>query len=322
MRDSGASTGLIMAHLGERSEAMAKLMVILNPAAGHGRAANLASKIHARLKARTAFEWVETQRPDHAVELAERAARDGFDVIAAAGGDGTAHEVANGILRAGSGAALGLIPVGSGNDFAWMAGAVLDDPERAARQVVEGVVRQVDAGQVRDERGPTAQRYFTNGIGIGFDAVVAIESRKLRRLRGFTMYVVAVLQTMRFYYRATNAALDNDGRRIELPLLMGSIAIGRRYGGGFLVCPSASPDDGLFDVCLVPQVSRLSMLAFIPRFMKGTHVTDRRVTMARGAHVTVRCAEPMAVHADGEIFSNGSREIEAQILPGALRVVV
>lgn len=300
---------------------MAKLMVILNPAAGRGRAANLAPKLQATLKARTSFEWVETQRTGHAIELAEQAARDGFDVIAAAGGDGMAHEVANGILRAKSSATLGVIPLGSGNDFAWMAGVALDDPERAARQIVEGAVRQVDAGLVRDERGAEAQRFFTNGIGIGFDAVVAIESRKIRRLRGFPMYVVAVLQTMRFYYRATNTLLEHDGRRIELPLLMGSIAIGRRYGGGFLVCPSASHDDGLFDLCLMPQVSRLSMLAFIPRFMKGTHVTDRRVTMTRSAKVTTRCAEPMAIHADGEIFSTGSREIEAQILPGALRVV-
>ncbi len=305
---------------------MRKIIVILNPTADRGRAAGLAPTIQAWLNAaRTSFEWEETQRPGHAIELAERAARDGFEVIVAAGGDGTTHEVANGILRAAGHPApptLGLIPIGSGNDFAWMAGAPLNDPESAVQRIVEGNARQVDVGLARDERGAGAQRYFTNGIGVGFDAVVAIESRKIQKLHGLTMYTLAVLRTMRYFYRATNALLVYDERKIQLPLLMGSIANGRRFGGGFHVCPDASIDDGHFDLCLVPQISRLTMLAFIPRFMKGTHVTDRRVTMTRGARVTIRCEQPMAVHADGEIFSEGSREIEAQVLPKALRVIV
>ncbi len=304
---------------------MHRLTVILNPAADRGRAADLAPRIKTWLGAQTSHEWRETHRPGHAIELAERAVSDGADVIVAAGGDGTSHEVVNGMLRAEANSALpklGLIPIGSGNDFAWIAGAPLHDPEKAIRQIVEGRARQVDVGLVRDERGASAQRFFVNGVGIGFDAVVSIESRKIERLRGFPMYVVAVLRTMRFYYRATNALLSYDGRKIQLPLLMGSIANGQRYGGGFYVCPDAAIDDGGFDLCLVPQVSRRSMLAFIPRFMKGTHVTDRRVTMRRGAQVTVRCEEPMAVHADGEIFSDGSREIDVRMLPKALRVQV
>jgi len=304
---------------------MRRLTVILNPAADRGRAANLAPRIQAWLGEHTAFEWLETRRPGHAIDLAGRAANDGVDVIVAAGGDGTANEVINGILGAKRSVPLpmlGLIPIGSGNDFAWIAGAPLDDPEQAIRRIVEGRARLVDVGLVRDERGIEAQRHFGNGIGIGFDAVVAIESRKIQRLRGFPMYMVAVLQTMRFYYRATNALLEYDGFKIQLPLLMGSIANGRRYGGGFYVCPEAAIDDGEFDLCLVPQVSRRSMLAFIPRFMKGTHIRDRRVTMRRGAHVGIRCEEPMAIHADGEIFSEGSREIDVQILPKALTVIV
>ena len=302
---------------------MPKTLVILNPTADRGRAAGLAAPIQSWLSERTQFEWAETRGPTHAIELAENAARHGVEVIVAAGGDGTAHEVVNGILRAPGPfkPALGLIPIGSGNDFAWIAGAPLGDPEKAVRQIAEGRPRPIDAGRVRDERGVEAQRYFANGVGIGFDAVVAIESRKIRRLHGLTMYTLAVLRTMRYYYRATPATLDHDGRQIQLPLLMGSIANGRRYGGGFLVCPDAAIDDGHFDVCLVPQISRLSMLAFIPRFMRGTHVSDRRVTLRRGARVTVRCDEPMAVHADGEIFSTGSREIDVEVLPKALRVI-
>jgi len=305
---------------------MAKTVIILNPVADRGRAARLAPHIQSWLRAYPVADWAETSGPAHAIELAERAARNGYERIVAAGGDGTVHEVVNGVLRACEGrsdsVALGVIPIGSGNDFAWLAGAPLGNPQDAVRRVFEGRVRSVDAGIVRDERGVSAQRYVANGIGIGFDAVVTIESRKIHRLRGFLMYVAAALRTIRFYYRATPARLDNDGHQIELPLLMASIANGRRYGGGFYVCPEARLDDGHFDMCLVPQVSRASMLAFIPRFMNGTHVRDPRVTMRRASTISVRCAEPMAVHADGEIFSIGSREIDAQILPGALRVIV
>lgn len=303
-----------------------KTMVILNPAADRGHAAELAAPIQAKLRAATTFDWVETNGPAHAIELAEDAARAGYETIVAAGGDGTVHEVVNGILRAsadeGTSARLGLIPIGSGNDFAWMTGALLNDPQQAAQRVTTGQTRRVDAGWVRDERGDAQRRYFANGVGIGFDAVVAIESRKLKRLRGFMIYAVAVLQTMRFYYRAIQTALDNDGHKIELPLLMASIANGRRYGGGFYVCPQASIDDGHFDVCLVPQVSRAAMLALIPRFMRGTHVTDRRVTMRRASRVSLQCETPIAIHADGEIFSTGSRQIEMAILPEALSVIV
>lgn len=304
---------------------MRRIAVILNPAADRGRAADLAAQLRSWLSQHTAFEWLETQRPGHAIDLAEQAVRDGAELVVAAGGDGTAHEVANGMLRAKrdvGAPVLGVIPIGSGNDFAWMAGAVLDDPERAVRQLVEGHPRPIDAGRVRDERGGEAARYFLNGIGVGFDAVVAIESRKITNLRGFLIYAAAVLQTMRFYYRATNALLEYDGRKIRLPLLMAAIANGRRYGGGFYVCPAASIDDGDFDLCIVPQISRRAMLAFIPRFMRGTHVRDRRVMMARGARVTIRCDEALAVHADGEIFSAGSREIDVQMLPKALSVIV
>ena len=310
----------------QRRGDMPKTIVILNPAADRGRAAGLAPHIQSWLSEHTRFEWVETRGPMHAIDLAEQAVHDGFDAIVAAGGDGTTHEVANGILRAKghhpAQPALGLIPIGSGNDFAWIAGAPLGDPQKAVRQIVEGQTRQVDAGMLRDERGVESQRYFANGIGVGFDAVVAIESRKIQRLHGLTMYTLAVLRTMRYYYRATNALLEHNGHKIQLPLLMASIANGRRYGGGFMVCPEASIDDGDFDVCLVPQISRLAMLAFIPRFMQGTHVRDRRVTMTRGARVTIRCEEPIAIHADGEIFSTGSREIDVKILPKALRVIV
>ena len=304
---------------------MPKIIVILNPTADHGRAADAATSLQTSLRQHTTFEWQETQRPAHAIEYAEQAARDGFDVIVAAGGDGTAHEVANGILRAnadGAHAALGLLPLGSGNDFAWVAGVPAQNLPEAIKRIVHGALRAVDAGCIHDERGVDQRRYFINGIGIGFDAIVAIESRKIQHVHGLAMYTLAVLNTMRFYYRASPALLIYDQHKIQMPLLMGAIANGRRYGGGFLVCPDAQIDDGQFDLCLVPQVSRPAMLGFIPRVMNGSHVKDKRVLMRRSARVSIQCQDPLPIHADGEIFSTGSREIEIELLPKALNVIV
>jgi YegS/Rv2252/BmrU family lipid kinase len=303
---------------------MPKIIVILNPMSGRRRAADKIANIQSALRKHIPFEWQETQHPGHAIECAEEAARDGFEVIVAAGGDGTAHEVANGILRAnanGVQAALGLLPIGSGNDFAWTVGVPLNDLPAAIERIAQGRRRTVDAGRIRDERGVDEQRYFVNGVGIGFDAMAAIESRKIQRVHGAAMYLLAVLNTMRFYYRASQTLLVHDQHKIQMPLLMGSIANGRRYGGGFLVCPDAQLDDGQLDLCLVPQVSRAAMFGFIPRFMKGTHVKDRRVLMRRGAHVTIQCDDPLPIHADGEIFSTGSRQIDIELLPKALSVI-
>lgn len=304
---------------------MPKIIVILNPTADHGRAADAVTSIQTSLRQHTTFEWQETQHPGHAIECAEQAARDGFDVIVAAGGDGTAHEAANGILRANAGGAratLGLLPMGSGNDFAWVAGVSAHNLPAAIERIVRGATRVVDAGRIHDERGVDQQRYFINGIGVGFDAMVAIESRKIQRVHGLAMYTLAVLNTMRFYYRASQALLTCDQHKIQMPLLMGAIANGRRYGGGFLVCPDAQIDDGQFDLCLVPQVSRAAMLGFIPRVMNGAHVRDKRVLMRRGAHINIQCHDPLPIHADGEIFSTGSRQIDIEIIPKALNVIV
>lgn len=303
---------------------MSKIMVIFNPTADRGRAAEAVANIQASLRELTPFEWQETQHSAHAIECAEQAACDGFDVIVAAGGDGTVHEVANGILRVNANSAqtaLGMLPIGSGNDFAWAVGIPVHDLPAAIERIVRDKRRIVDAGRIRDERGANGQRFFVNGVGIGFDAMVAIESRKIQRVHGLAMYMLAVLNTMRFYYRASQALVVHDQHKIQMPLLMGSIANGRRYGGGFLVCPDAQLDDGQFDLCLVPQVSRAAMFGFIPKVMKGTHVKDQRVLMRRGIHVSIRCEDPLPIHIDGEIFSTASREIGIELLPKTLTVI-
>jgi len=311
---------------------MPRIKVIFNPAADRGHAREMAPQIKEWLGAKGDIGWAETSRPGEAVELAARACEEGYDVVAAAGGDGTTQEVVNGLMIGRRGeigcSTLGLIPIGSGNDFAWMMGVApgvrrtrnRQLVQAAARKILEGKTRSIDLGKICDESNTC--RYFDNGVGIGFDGIVNIESRKIKRLRGFLMYTVAVLRTMLYYYRAPLAALELDEQRIEKPTLMLSIANGKRYGGGFYVAPQAEADDGQFDVCLVEQVSRIEMLKLLLLFMKGTQASNPHVQMMRARRVIVRCDEGYAVHADGEIFATSARSLTVELLPQKLKVIV
>lgn len=311
---------------------MPRIKVVFNPAADRGHARELGSQIRAWLGQNSEVGWAETTRPDQAIELAERACQEGYDIVAAAGGDGTTQEVINGLMRGGQNetgrATLGLIPIGSGNDFAWMMGVApgvrrtrdLASIRAAVDKILEGKTRTIDLGRICDESNHC--RYFDNGVGIGFDGIVTIESRKITWLRGFLMYTLAVLKTMTFYYRAPRARVELDGQPIEKPLLMISVANGRRYGGGFYVAPQAAADDGQFDVGLVEQVSRVEMLKLITLFMKGTQASNPHVHAMRARRVTVRCDEGYAVHADGEIFATSARSLTMELLPHKLRVIV
>lgn len=311
---------------------MPKIQVILNPIADRGHARELAPRIKALLGERGEFGWAETSRPGEAIQLAARARKEGYEIVVAAGGDGTAQEVLNGLVNGSRDdqvcGTLGLIPVGSGNDFAWMMGVAPgvrqtrgpQGIEEAIHKLFAGKTRVIDVGRVCDE----AQRcrYFGNGVGIGFDGIVNIESRKITWARGFLMYTLAVLRTVLLYFRAPRAALELDGRRVEQPLLMLSVANGRRYAGGFYVTPQAEADDGQFDLCIVDQVSRLQILKLIPRFMNGTQAGDPHIKMTRARRVVVQCDQGYAVHADGEIFATAAKTLTMQIFPQKLRVVV
>jgi diacylglycerol kinase (ATP) len=310
---------------------MSRIKVVFNPAADRGHARELEPHIKAWLGQNGEFGWAETSRAGEAIELAARACQEGYDIIAAAGGDGTAQEVINGLLAARGEkgcATLGLIPIGSGNDFAWMMGAApgvrrtrdLRTIEEAVKKLAAGKTRVIDVGRICDESGNC--RYFGNGVGIGFDGIVNIESRKIKWARGFVMYTLAVLKTMWLYYHAPHAVIELDGQRSEQNLLMISVANGRRYAGGFYVAPHAEPDDGYFDVGLVGQMSRLQMLRVIPKFMKGTQIGDPHIQMTRARRVTVHCDAGYAVHADGEICATAAKVLTMELEPNKLSVIV
>nr|NIO43558.1 diacylglycerol kinase family lipid kinase [Burkholderiales bacterium] len=194
---------------------MKSVRVILNPTAAGGRGAQLGPKIQDCLQskakdAKVELEWIVTEAPGHALALSEEAAADGRDMVVSIGGDGTTNEVVNGLMRAGTDSTrLGIIPAGSGNDFAWFAGVALD-PLAACRRLFDGETRVIDVGYIRDGNG--RERYFNNGCGAGFDATVALEVEKFKWLRGILVYLVPLLKTVIFHHEIPTIRISVDER--------------------------------------------------------------------------------------------------------------
>jgi diacylglycerol kinase (ATP) len=301
---------------------MRNTTVIVNPTAGRGAGARLLPRIEAGLrKLGLDFELNVTSAPRHATALARDSVLSGSDALIAVGGDGTFSEVLNGLKQAEEhqeSAVIGVIPIGTGNDFAFGAGIPLDHGE-ACRVVARRETRIIDVGRIQaDGERPL---YFGNGTGIGFDAMVNIQSRKMERLRGFPLYLAAVLKTLVVYYHAPHTVIRTDHREIAQPCLMVSVMNGQRVGGGFYVAPEASMDDGLFDFCVASSMGRLRMLRFVPKFMRGTHTKEKQITMGRGHRLSVASEQPWQAHVDGEIYGVGSRCYEIELLPLSLRLI-
>ena len=296
---------------------MNKALVIFNPQAGRGRGAKRAESVVAALNAVDfEFDSVVSESRGHAVELAQRAVEAGRELIVAAGGDGTLNEVVNGILQAdehGKAARLGVMPIGSGNDFSGALG-ITTDLQQAAEVLKRGHIRRIDVGTVNG-------RYFANNVGIGFEAQVNIEAHKMTWLKGQMMYLAAILRaTVSFPHPVVQ--IDRDSQRIEnKSILMVTAGNNRRIGGGFLVFPEAVPDDGLLDLCVVDAIPRREILRLLPKLPKGHHVGEPVVEMTRFTHLVVESENPLPVHADGEILWNDVHRVEIEVLPDRLDVV-
>ena len=264
-----------------------RVKVIINPRSGRGRAKEQTGMIDTLGRRYADLAIVPTQRPRHATELAAAAAAEGYDLVVAAGGDGTVHEVVNGLVGDGNRASLplGIIPIGSGNDLAYGLG-IRESPEEAVDRLFTGQRRTLDLGRVTDDRGQS--KVFQNNLGIGFDAIVVMRTETITRIQGFLMYLTAVLQTIAFYYATPYMELTFDGQPVNQRALFLYAGMGPRGGGGFLLTPEARWDDDLIDTCLVNPVSRLTMLYMLTRVMKGTHVTSPHVTMRKSREITAR----------------------------------
>lgn len=263
-----------------------KYFVIVNPISGRGRAEKLIPQMETEMRRRGLnFDLARTERPWHAADLAEQAARDGYDVVVTASGDGAANETINGLMRARAagfpGTALALLPVGTGNDMSYglgIRGQLAENIETLARNYH----RKIDVGFVRGGDYPQG-RYFANGVGIGFDAVVGFVAVKIRWARGLPAYLMAVLQTVFIYYTAPTVELTYNNASYTESTLMISIMNGQRMGGGFFMAPLGDPTDGHFDLCITTAVNRRRIFGLIPYFLKGTQASQPEIITGRTA---------------------------------------
>lgn len=282
---------------------------VVNPTAGQGRAARIWDRLHQRLQAeRVDFGYALTSEPAEATHMARDVVSAGYEAVVGVGGDGTLHEVAAGLPN---GATLGVIPAGTGNDFARTV-RLPKDPEAALQSLLASRPRPIDRCRVNGHP-------FLNIAGIGFDALVAKQVREKPVVSGSTLpYLLSVLRLL-LTYKNTPISVEYDGgKTFEGLALLVAVGNGAYVGGGMRICPQAKVDDGLFDVCIVGDLGKTDALLNLPRIFRGTHTSHPKVTTFRARRLTIK-AEAVPCQADGEPFGTSPAEFELE--PGALHLL-
>jgi diacylglycerol kinase (ATP) len=286
---------------------------IVNPVSGNGRTGKiLPHLVNIAKKLGVNFDLQLTQAPEHATELANDKSGE-FDVMVAVGGDGTVNEVATGAFR--SQKIMGVIPTGTGNDFARALGKLRGLHEYVHR-ITNGKVRPIDVGSIQVDN---KEILFVNSVGIGFDAEVAKESMKIHRLKGISKYLLSVVKTLS-KYESSMMRIDLDDRVIEQRTFLIAIGNGISSGGGFVLTPHALLDDGTLDVCLASDLSILKVLKILPRAINGTHEKYPEVVMTKSKNIKIQSETPVLIHRDGEVSNSRVSEIAISVRPGGLKV--
>ena len=322
---------------------MNDFILIANPISGKGAAKNVAEQAHAALtESGKHGQLVLTSASGDAKRFAHEAVSTGIRFVIACGGDGTLHEVVNGIATVPD-VTLGVLPCGRGNDFAAAIGVPLK-PEAAIATLLSGTPIRVDLGccyqnspqltvnngqlkggtvepepSLTGNRQPTTDNYFTTIATCGYDTEVSRRASKGTPLfAGTASYAYAAVETL-FYYEPPTVRLEGDFGVHEGPLLLAATGITSRYGGGFQIVPNARIDDGIFDVCIIRPVSALTVLRLLVTLFWGGHVGHPAVSMHQTRTLKIETDTPMLLYADGEPMCETPATIE--IIPGGLMVM-
>jgi diacylglycerol kinase (ATP) len=294
---------------------MPRARLILNPSSGTDKAPEYLPSINQSLRERFgAMEIVMTIGPRDAEAAAVQAARDGCDRVFVAGGDGTLNEVVNGLLGAGAldRIPIGLLPLGTGNDFARML-HLSEDPE-------EAVASLYDAREVRADVGTLNGRAFLNTSGGGFisEATHALDDR-LKAIAGKLAFLIAGGQAMLQYEPVPVRVEADDRQAFEATPQMFAVCNARQIGGGRLIAPHAEIDDGLLDVCFVDEMPMLEFVALLRKVGDGEHLEDERVRYFRVREMIMTFERPVKVNTDGELLE--AKVCRYGILPAAARLL-
>ena len=308
---------------------MRSLWVIANPESGAGRGARVLPALEAELdRRRLRYALHRTEAPGHARELAARAVGHASRVLAV-GGDGTIHEVANGMLRRSlrrsetSVPPLAVLPVGTGNDFFRMVSAP-PDPAGAARAAAHGIPRHFDVGEVRWEGGA---RFFVNLVGVGIDVEVLRRRARFARLPGLIQYLTALASALATYRPVPLAvALASDPGVTwsrDGAILLSAVTVGPSVGGGMILSPEAVPDDGRLDLFHARRLGALQVLRYLPGILRGTRIREGDIRQVQATEIRMERTDgrDLAFELDGELAEIETRAIEIRVLPGVLPVL-
>lgn len=296
---------------------------LVNPASANGSTGRRWPEL-ARRAAAAGLEGEArlSERPGHLGELAAGAARDGAELLVVVGGDGTAHEVVDGLLKAGLGdrVELALLPLGTGKDLARSL-RVPSRVDRALDVARNGRLRSIDAGRATFETPDgRAEAYFANFAGAGISgAIAARANRTTKAVGGKASFFIATLAVFsRWQPAEMTIEIDGEARRERL---LEALAMNGDYtAGGMWAAPEAAPDDGAFDVVLIGDFSKREFTTTFPKIYRGRHVGHAKVEIVRAREVSVDSAEPLPIVLDGE--QPGTTPVRFEIVPRALRLRV
>lgn len=302
-------------------------IIILNPTAGKGYAEKSIPAIKTFMESHALnYRLIITEKPGHAITLAAENLSEPETAVIAAGGDGTCNEVINGLMayREIPGKTtsdpiptFGVLPIGRGNDFAYGAGLPNSLDENLVL-LLEPHIKPLDIGLVKGGDYPNG-RFFGNGIGVGFDTIVGLEAEKMKHIHGAAGYALGAIKTLITYPKAPVLEITYNNKTItEEPALV-SIMNGKRMGGAFFMAPEGINHDGLLNICMTKQGSRLKLLKAMLHYTKGTQSTldDTKTDTAKSYHLLAVEGE-LAVHADGEIICIAGKELTVSCFKHAL----
>jgi diacylglycerol kinase (ATP) len=298
-----------------------KAELIVNLTAGGGKPHKHLNTVLKYLKENGLnFKVCTTSHQGEAVELSQKAADNGAELIVSVGGDGTVNEIVNGIMKSKNDPPLGIIPLGWANDFIKSTNIPSDIIE-SCKILIKGKTKKIDIGVINN------QIYFANICGVGFDAEVAQLANRMKskhpnlHILSAFIYVFATVKKLLSPFSCHNVKIKFDGQEIHSKILFIAIGNGKFYGGRFKITPEAILDDGLLEVCVVEEMGRLKYLMSIPKVFKGAHESIKGINFYRAKEVVIQSSEPILAQVSGEVIE-GQKEFTITLLPKRLKLIV